>query len=146
MPGAVEKGDKLLTLAASVDQQMGGHPQSLKIGKAGVGGAIQGVAKQSLDMGPAKGARGQTDVVDHQQIDIAARGALVKIGGWTVTGLPQPATLINMIHSGAIVTRNRRRGKRCRWATLRWDLRGIGRDRRRSGERLVFHLAQVADH
>jgi len=79
MPGPPIEGDELGQAPITLDQQVGGDLQPLNRGEKGVAPGLQPVGEQLRDMAATKLARGQADVVDHQQGDLSP-GAIVAVG------------------------------------------------------------------
>lgn len=67
MPGLLIKRHVLSNAALSVNQQMGGNPQSGDIGKVRMAVRIKAIAEQLINMTTAKLTRREAYIVNHQQ-------------------------------------------------------------------------------
>src|SRR3569623_1946271 len=91
MPGAAVERNILHHLAVATNQHMRGDTQRGDALEIGVGRRFQLVGEQRVDPRTAEFSRRQADAVDHQQLDGAARGPLILIGGKQAQYRYQPA-------------------------------------------------------
>ena len=79
MPGAIMTRDELCDLTGALNQKMCRDAKSTNILKPGVRIKVQAVLKQRRGATRPELSGGQADVVNHQQIGLASRLALVKV-------------------------------------------------------------------
>lgn len=91
VPGPSMKGNELDDFAATPDKRVSRHLQPLNLAEERVYPGVQNVGEQVLDPRPAEFTRRQADAVNDNEINGAACGTVVRVGGWTTSGrLEQP--------------------------------------------------------
>ena len=101
MPGPAVEGDELGALSAAINQQVGGYLEALKLREIGMKTAVQCIGKEGLDATGAEFPRGETDIMDYQQVDGHSRRPLVAVRRGTPAHTREPAACYPAGHSHA---------------------------------------------
>ena len=101
VPSAAIKRDELGYRTPATYEEVRGDPHSLKVGQAGIAGAVEGIAKEPLDRAGAEFAGRQRDTVDDDEADVRGIGSGVLVRRRRAAGLRQP--MIGAYNHSAII-------------------------------------------
>jgi hypothetical protein len=95
VPCTVMGGDELQQLAVASNQKVRGNPQPSELRKIRVSVAIEPIREKILDVLPTKLAGRQADVMHHQQANLGAFRAPIKIAALSAPRLAAPASVVD---------------------------------------------------